>query len=858
MPYVFNKITVRPQLPKRIDKLGEISYNLWWSWNTDFLRLFKNIDIDLWEKCQKNPVKFLRLVSQEKLEEATNNQEFLRDYDIVVEEFNNYMNSKNTWYSKAHANHKDDHIAYFSAEYGLDQTVGIYAGGLGILSGDHLKAASDLGIPLTGIGLLYKHGYFTQEINGFGEQQTVYKDLDFDFLPIHEEKDAEGNPLMVSVNMPDAEVFLKVYRIDVGRIKLYLMDSDIDENGDSPYRDITTKLYGGDQEYRIQQEIVLGIGGVRLVKKLGLDPSVYHMNEGHSSFLLFELISNLMKDKEISFAMARTMVYSKTVFTTHTPVPAGNDIFPVELIEKYFDGYWDKFGIPKERFLRLGMKVNDSMANGFNMGILALKMAGKKNGVSKLHGAVSRELFTDIWPDVPPQESPIGYVTNGVHTCTWLAPTMKKLYNQYLRPYWQDNIPDDETWQGIYNIPDKELWTKHQECKQKLLDMIKKSTTERLRRYDYSYEDIDSIVGTLDPNVLTIGFARRFATYKRATLIFRDLERITKIFNDAGMPIQLVFAGKAHPYDKEGAGLIKYIHELSLKPQFRGKLFLLENYNIGTSRYLVSGVDVWLNNPRRPLEASGTSGQKAAVNGAINFSVLDGWWAEGYNQKNGWTIGSDEEFTSYEVQDNADSKSMYDTLENKIMPMYYRKNEEGYSPEWMQVMKNSIASNSGVYSTARMLQDYTNQLYVPLMDLKPTYSVLENLLNYNELRFNLHEHFDAIEIKQSEENFNNMTVDAGNQMEVGCEVKIPVTIDVNSVTPQVFYGKISEKGIVDDIKIVNMDLVGQEDNVYKYTAKIDLKTGGDYGYTFRVVPHNDMILDPMTLNQIKWITEEVK
>lgn len=858
MPYVFNKITVRPQLPKRIDKLGEIAYNLWWSWNTDFLRLFKSIDVDLWEKCQKNPVKFLRLVSQERLEAVIEDQEFLNAYDTVVEEFNNYMNSKNTWYSKNHADHKDDTIAYFSAEYGLDQTVGIYAGGLGILSGDHLKAASDLGIPLTGVGLLYKHGYFTQEINGFGEQQTVYKDLDFDYLPLHEVKDEEGKPLMVSVNLPEREVFLKVYRIDVGRIKLYLMDSDIDENGDSPYRDITTKLYGGDQEYRVQQEIVLGIAGVRLVRKLGLNPSVYHMNEGHSSFLLFELISNLMQEKEVSFAMARTMVYSKTVFTTHTPVPAGNDIFPVELIEKYFDGYWEKFGIPKERFLRLGMKVNDSMANGFNMGILALKMAGKKNGVSKLHGAVSRELFTDIWPDVPPQESPIGYVTNGIHTCTWLAPTMKKLYNQYLRPYWQDNIPDDETWKGIYNIPDNELWAKHQECKQKLLDMIKKSTTERLRRYDYSYEDIDSMVGSLDPNVLTIGFARRFATYKRATLIFRDLERITKIFNDAGMPIQLVFAGKAHPYDKEGAGLIKYIHELSLKPQFRGKLFLLENYNIGTSRYLVSGVDVWLNNPRRPLEASGTSGQKAAVNGAINFSVLDGWWAEGYNQKNGWTIGTNEEFTSYEVQDNVDSKSMYDTLENKIMPMYYRKNEEGYSPEWMQVMKNSIASNSGVYSTARMLQDYTNQLYVPLMDLKPTYSVLENIVNYNEWRFNLHEHFDEIEIKQSAENFNNMTVDAGNQMEVGCEVKIPVTIDVNSVSPQVFYGKISEKGIVDDIKIVNMDLVGQEENVYKYKAKIDLKTGGDYGYTFRVVPHNDMILDPMTLNEIKWITEEAE
>ena len=857
MPYVFNKITVRPQLPKRISKLYDISYNLWWSWNTEFLRLFKKIDMDLWEKCEKNPVKFLRLVSQDRLEEAASNQEFLKEYDKIVRNFEDYMDAKSTWYSKKYTNNAHDLIAYFSAEYGLDETVAIYSGGLGILSGDHLKSSSDMGIPLVGIGLLYKHGYFHQVINGFGQQETVYKDVDLTTLPIHTVKDDEGNDLLISLKFPLKNIYLKVWRIEVGRVTLYLLDSDIEANIEE-YRDVTTTLYGGDQEMRIQQEIVLGMGGVQLLYRLGLKPTVYHMNEGHSSFLTLELIKNVMKTKQVSFEIARNIVSAETVFTTHTPVPAGNDIFPKNLVERYFDKYWDKLGISKQEFLELGTKPQEDVnTSGFNMGILALKIAGKKNGVSKLHGAVSRDLFGDVWTNVPANEAPIDYVTNGVHTCSWLAPTMKDLYNKYLIPYWQDNIQDDDVWKDIEKIPDEELWKIHQARKEKLLKIVKNSTVTRLRRYNYSYEDIDEIVGKLDPNVLTIGFARRFATYKRATLIFRDLERITKIFNEKNMPIQIIFAGKAHPQDAEGQKLIQFIHDLALKPQFKGKIFLLENYNIGMSRYLVSGVDVWLNNPRRPLEASGTSGQKAAVNGVINFSVLDGWWAEGYNQKNGWTIGTNAEYKNYDEQDDADANSMYDTLENKIMPTYYDKNEKGYSDNWLKIMKNCIISNAGKFSTARMLQDYVSKMYIPLCNLSNKYyNDLEKVSQYNEWKNIISKQWNNIKIMQSKSNYNDITVDAGNKITVGCEITLPNDlIKIENIDVQVYYGKITEEGVVDDIQITSMKLEDTEKDKYIFSAKIELKNGGDYGYTFRVIPKNEMILDPMNLDLVKWITD---
>lgn len=853
--YIFNKVTVNPQLPKSIEKLGEISENLWWSWNTEFLKIFKEIDIDLWEQCNKNPVKFLRLVDQEKLERASTDPEILRNYRVNVDNFESYMKSRTTWFSKQYPENKDDVIAYFSAEYGLDETLPIYAGGLGILSADHLKSASDLGIPIVAIGLLYKNGYFNQKINRNGEQVSEYYNVEMDNLPIKPLKDENGEDVIVNIKLQKDKLYIKVWKICVGRVNLYLLDTDIPENKEE-YRGITLKLYGGDQEMRIRQEMVLGIGGVKVLQELGINPKVYHMNEGHSSFLVLEAIKQTIKQKQVSFDIAKDIVTAKTVFTTHTPVPAGNDIFPIELVEKYFDGYWKDLGITKEQFLELGMKPRDESKNSFNMGILALKIAGKKNGVSRLHESVSRELFSDVWPDIAPQESPITYVTNGVHTCSWLAPNLKELYNKYLEPYWQDRIYSDETWKKIDKIPDEELWEAHKQRKVKLLKLVRDNVTSRLKNNGVHYETIREIVSGLNPDALTIGFARRFATYKRATLIFKDLERITQILNDTNRPVQIIFAGKAHPADKEGQDLIKYIHEISLMPQFKGKIFLLENYNINVARHLVSGVDVWLNNPRRPMEASGTSGEKASVNGIVNFSILDGWWAEGYNTKNGWSIGTNQEYYSYEEQDLADSESIYRTLEDKIIPAYYNKNEKSISETWIRLMKNSIMSTGGKYSTARMLVDYTEKLYMPLLNLTNKYfSSLENVTEYNRIKQELYANWNDIKITQ-ENNADNITVDAGNKIKVSCKVELP-NIDKDYIQTECYYGKILENGIVEDINIMPMDLVEEnnETKTYTYETKIEMKTGGNYGYTFRVMPKHPMLLDPENLNLVKWITK---
>lgn len=862
--YLFNRITVNPQLPKRIEKLSKISNNLWWSWNTEFLRLFRKIDNDLWEKCGKNPVKFLKQVSQDRLEAVSKDLMFLHEYDKCVENFEDYMNSKDTWFANKYPDNKDDLIAYFSAEYGLDETIPIYSGGLGILSGDHLKSASDLGIPLVAVGLLYKNGYFHQKINGNGEQETEYHDIDLHDLPINPVKNENGDDLIIYLKFPKRRIYLKVWQINVGRVKLYLLDSDIEKNNPED-RDVTLRLYGGDQEMRIRQEIVLGMGGVNLLTRaLKLEPTVYHMNEGHSSFLILELIKNVIKEKQVSFDVARDIVSSQTVFTTHTPVPAGNDIFPISLVEKYFKDFWPRLTISREEFLKLGMKPCEELENGFNMGILALKVAGKKNGVSKLHGAVSRELFADVWPEIAANESPIDYVTNGIHTCSWLAPSLKQLYNKYLIPYWQDKIQYDYVWEKVRNIPDDKLWNVHQARKEKLLSIVKDNVTERLRRSGYNYEDINAITSKINPNALTIGFARRFATYKRATLIFKDLERITQILNNADRPVQLIFAGKAHPADKQGQDLIKFIHDVSMMPQFKGKIFLLENYNIAMSRYLISGVDVWLNNPRRPMEASGTSGQKASVNGVVNFSVLDGWWAEGYNQKNGWRIGFNSDYESYEAQDVTDSQNIYETLEQKIIPAYYNKDKNGISKEWMDYMKESIVSTGGKYSTSRMLSDYTSKFYIPLCNLhNKYYKDLSDVTQFNTWKTDMYRNWKDIKITQKEDNLNNISIDAGNCISVKCQVELP-NIKPEFVSVECYYGKILENGVVEDISIIPMQQVKsksknaetENSKIFEYETKIELKTGGNYGYTFRVMPKNDMLLDSANMNLVKWITQE--
>ena len=502
------------------------------------------------------------------------------------------------------------------------------------------------------------------------------------------------------------------------------------------------------------------------------------------------------------------------------------------------------------------MKPAKELDTGFNMGILALKIAGKKNGVSKLHGAVSRELFGDVWPEIAPNESPITYVTNGIHTCTWLAPNLKELYNEYLVPYWQDKIYLNETWERINNIPDAKLWKEHQIRKEKLLKLVNDNVTARLKNAGMHYDQIREITSKLNPNALTIGFARRFATYKRATLIFKDLERITQILNNADRPVQLIFAGKAHPADKEGQNLIKRIHEISMMPQFKGKIFLLEGYDINVARHLISGVDVWLNNPRRPMEASGTSGEKASVNGVVNFSILDGWWAEGYNQKNGWAIGTNAEYMSYEEQDKADSESIYNTLENKVIPAYYNKQQDGISKEWLTLMKNSIISTGGNYSTARMLVDYTKQLYIPLCNITNNYfSNLELVTDFNRVKDQLYANWDDIKITQIN-NLDNISIDAGNNIKVSCVVTLP-NINVENIEAQAYYGKILDNGTIEKIGIIPMDLVSSDDEKREYTfeAKIELKTGGNYGYTFRVMPKHKMLLDSANMNLIKWITQ---
>ena len=852
--YVFNKITVTPQLPERVKGLSKMANNLWWSWNSEFLRLFKVIDIDLWEKVGKNPIKFLRLVSQEKLDSILKDNEFLKKYDEILNNFETYIDSKTTWFAKNYPNNKNDLIAYFSAEYGLDEIIQIYSGGLGILSGDHLKSASDLGLPFVAVGLLYKNGYFHQKINAYGEQETEYRKLDISSMPINEVKNENNEFVIVDVQLPKTTLHLKAWQVNVGRVKLYLLDSDIDEN-EEEYRGITSTLYGGNQETRIQQEIVLGMAGTKLLKALGLNPTVYHMNEGHSSFLILELINQIMEEKQVSFQIAKDIVSSKTVFTTHTPVPAGNDIFPTSLIETYFNGLWDKFGISKEEFLKLGMAPKASVdKNEFNMGIFALKISGKKNGVSKLHGEVSRELFAEVWPNIIAHESPITYVTNGIHTCTWLAPNLKRIYNKYLIPFWQDMIFDDNVWKNIKNIPDKELWDAHIERKRKLLAYVKDNTAERLKRNGYTYDQISKVVSSLNPNALTIGFARRFATYKRATLIFRDIERITQILNDANKPVQIIFAGKAHPADTEGQELIKYINEISMKPQFKGKVFLLEDYSIEMSRYLISGVDVWLNNPRRPMEASGTSGQKASVNGVINFSVLDGWWAEGYNTFNGWKIGVNSNYENYEIQDNDDSESIYNTLEKKIIPTYYNTNENGYSNKWVGMMKESIISTGGRYSTARMVVDYTQKMYMPLCNLtNKYYNDIENVENYNRWKENVKANFQNIKITQ-EDNIDNETIDAGKTIKVKCKVQLP-DIDSDKIQVEVYYGQIEDNGIMGNVTIIPMVLKesNEEQREFTYEAQVELTTGGDYGYTFRVMPKHEMLLDAENLDLVKWI-----
>lgn len=698
------------RLPRRINRLGELAYNLWWTWNPDAQRLFIKIDRDLWERSNHNPIRFLGKVQRASLNAVIQDRYYLEYYDRVFEDFDKYMQTEDTWCSHHHPEYNHQPIAYFSTEFGLNETLPIYAGGLGILSGDHLKGASDLGLPLIAVGFLYTHGYFSQHITEDGWQEAHYIRLNFSDLPILPILSAEGEPLTISVNLPGREVKARLWVIHVGRVPLYLLDSDVEGNSVSD-RELTARLYTSDLDSRISQEIILGIGGVRALRMLGYNPSVWHLNEGHSAFLVLERAREMIASGH-SFEKAQEQICSSSVFTTHTPVPAGNDEFPEWLIEKYFSNRIPELGLDREQFLSLGRNPNP-WGNTFSMPVLAIRMAKYVNGVSELHGMVAREMWHHLWPDLHVDDVPITHITNGVHSGTWLARRLRNLYDKYLGDNWMESLDEHKVWEIIESIPDNELWAVRRHLKRKLVHYMREQARDQWLNSGIHPVQVVASGVLLDPYTLTIGFARRFATYKRANLILRDLARLLDIINRPNMPVQIVFAGKAHPADEPGKMLIQEVYRTVKNAENGGRLVFLEDYDMNLARYLVQGVDVWLNTPRRPHEASGTSGMKAAMNGVLNLSVLDGWWREGYNGKNGWAIGLDMDYDNPNEQDEDDALSLYEILENQIIPLYYKKrSSDGLPGDWIGMMKESIRTLSPQFSMRRMVKEYVEQLYV--------------------------------------------------------------------------------------------------------------------------------------------------
>lgn len=708
---IVGQLSVFPKLPEKITRLQDIANNLWWSWTPDAQDLYSQLDPALWTAVNQNPVKFLRNVAQQKLDAAAQDKTYISAYKAVVREFDAYMApDASTWFNRTHADKLDQVIAYFSAEFGLHEALPIYSGGLGILSGDHCKEASDLGLPFIGVGFLYPQGYFTQRIDNTGRQQAAYEKIDFAEVPATPALDPKGNQVLINVDLPGRTVYAKVWRIQVGRIPLFLMDTDVERNAPQD-RDLSARLYGGDHEMRVSQEVVLGIGGVRALRALGYNPSVWHMNEGHSAFLGLERIRELVQGQGLTFAEAVEAVRASSVFTTHTPVPAGNDAFAFELIEKFFWQYWGQLGINREQFLGFA-RHELQWGPQFSMTVLALRLSAFHNGVSELHGHVSREMWKGIWPDTPVDQVPITHVTNGVHTKTWIVQDLRRLYDKYLRKDWLEEVDDPKTWAKA-DIPAGELWAVHNERKVKMVNFVRERVKQQYIRFGEGPVRVNEAAKILDPEALTLGFARRFATYKRATLIFRDMERLKRILNNPERPVQIVFSGKSHPADEPGKALIQRVYELSQTPDFAGKIIFVENYDMNIARHLISGVDVWLNNPRRPYEASGTSGEKAAMSGVPNFSILDGWWREAYDGENGWAIGEEREYKDLDTQDEADALSLYAILEDEIIPLFYERGADGIPQGWVNRMMASIRTCAPQFSMKRMVKDYVTDLYLP-------------------------------------------------------------------------------------------------------------------------------------------------
>jgi starch phosphorylase len=709
---------VSPALPPALEHLRDLAFNLRWAWNHDTIELFRRLDADLWETTNHNPVLMLGTIDQEKLAAAAADEGFRIHLERVHREFAEYLASETTWFRRVHGATDGPEVAYFSAEFGLTDCLSIFAGGLGLLAGDHLKSASDLGLPIVGVGLLYQEGYFRQNLSESGWQQEAQEDNDFYNLPLALEVRPDGRPLTVTVPHPGRSVAVHIWRAEVGRLRLYLLDTNLASNLPDDRR-ITQQLYGGDGEMRVRQEIVLGIGGYRALEALGLKPRVYHMNEGHSAFLALERIRHLMETARLTFAEAREAAAAGLLFTTHTPVAAGHDYFGSDLIRRHFSDYASALGLSLDQFMALGRQDPANGQEPFCMTVLALRLSMHGNGVSRLHGQVSRKMWRALWPGVAEAEIPIGHVTNGVHFHSWLSLEMAELYDRYLGPRWGEEPADRAIWQRVETISSGELWRTHERRRERLVAFARRRLRRQLQRQGIPWREIETAGEALDPEVLTIGFGRRFATYKRATLLLRDPDRLARIVGDAQRPVQIIFSGKAHPQDDAGKKLIQQIITLSRQEPFRRRLVFLEDYDLAAARALVQGADVWLNTPRRPMEASGTSGMKAAANGVLNLSTLDGWWDEAWRDAErapvpiGWAIGRGEAYDNPDQQDDLEAEALYGLLEQEVVPAFYTRGPDGLPRLWIDRMKASIGALCHYYNTHRMVREYTERFYLP-------------------------------------------------------------------------------------------------------------------------------------------------
>lgn len=849
-----NKYMVSPSLPKELEPLLEITKNFWWCWNQKAVNLLRTIDIDNYDEKDHNPIRILGESSQECFYNMLHDDAAMMNLAEVYDEFKTYMNQE-TWYASLDDSQKTENekIAYFSFEYGLHESLPNYSGGLGILSGDHLKSASDLGLPFIAVGLLYRKGYFRQYLNADGWQQEYDIENDFFNLALEKVLDSNGETMKFDVDLPGRKVYAQIWKANVGRIQLYYLDANIEENSVED-RDITAQLYGGNLETRIQQEILLGIGGIKALKKLGIKPTIYHMNEGHSAFLSLERIRQLMIDDKLDRKTAREVVFSSNVFTTHTPVPAGNDVFPIEMMQKYFVDYIKQIDMSMEEFLKLGKIDPNNQKEDFCMTVLALNLSAENNGVSELHGHVSREMWKDIWKGVPAKELPIDSITNGIHTLSWISFDMQNLLDRYLGPRWRTKPLEYGIWERVQKIPDAELWRTHERRKERLIDFCRERLKAQIINRGFTKNEINHAEQILTPEALTIGFARRFATYKRGTLLFRDIERLKKIISNPHRPVQIIFAGKAHPHDNGGKELIKNIAEICRREEFRDHIVFLEDYDINVARYMVQGVDVWLNNPRRPLEASGTSGMKVPPNGGLNFSILDGWWDEAYDGQNGWAIGNREEYTDLEYQDEVESNALYNVLENEIIPLYYERGRDDIPRQWVTAMKWSMQTVCPQFSTNRMVADYFNKFYT---------NASRRYINMTSDDFKKSKELkswkDNISSKWSKVSFENtMSEMPSRNLQVGSKFEVKTIVNLGNIAPdsvrvELYHGKLSMKDEITEPTIVEMKHSSDLGNGrHSFIGSLECINTGQSGYAIRMYPYHKDLGYKFDMKMIIW------